>query len=662
MTERTRRFVRGRFDTPPGTRYDGRAMNRGKFWLFMALTLVAGIANLLVVSRAVTQRALGDLDREQRAAATQIDARAQLLAADAERLADAVARDPATVQALSPDAPGVVDATAASRAATDAARTMGLGASRPLLVVTSGRGGRSASVGDEAAQLQHDEALFPEEGTARREGYARTERGIWYVVAVPAGKGAAVGVGLPIDAKWLASLKSATGSDVTLAVEGRKPLGTLSARDAAVVEAAARARPSASQGVGKLGREGPPIGPMRLLFPSAPAFRVHVLALKGTSGALALSRATAPILAPLATYQWTMLGALVALALVGLALGLLITNEQAALVPKALTNAADRISRGDFAARAPIMAGSLGTIAAALNRAVEAAEAAARPPSAWEGPTSQLGVPESLVEGPTEQISPEEMSPEKSESTPIAGHEWVPRREVPAGQETLAAQEGEGSGAAEAPTSEPSPAPAELAAGIDGAPAPAEDGLALAAAEGRGPMPFEPTIPLRRDDESAVAEAGAREAKTDDLLAPPPAPEAMQEAPAAPMPWAEEAAAAAAASLEAAAAAMSASPEEAAAPAPPPEPATPAPAVPAAAAPGSPVSTADEDHWSSIYQEFIKVRRDCGESAEGVPYQRFRSKLQQNRDHMVAKYGCRTVRFQVYVKQGKAALKASPVR
>jgi len=28
----------------------------------------------------------------------------------------------------------------------------------------------------------------------------------------------------------------------------------------------------------------------------------------------------------------------------------------------------------------------------------------------------------------------------------------------------------------------------------------------------------------------------------------------------------------------------------------------------------------------------------------------------------VQKYGCRTVRFQVYVKDGRAALKATPVR
>ena len=36
--------------------------------------------------------------------------------------------------------------------------------------------------------------------------------------------------------------------------------------------------------------------------------------------------------------------------------------------------------------------------------------------------------------------------------------------------------------------------------------------------------------------------------------------------------------------------------------------------------------------------------------------------LRKNKEQLVAKYNCRTVRFQVYVKDGKAALKATPVK
>ena len=38
------------------------------------------------------------------------------------------------------------------------------------------------------------------------------------------------------------------------------------------------------------------------------------------------------------------------------------------------------------------------------------------------------------------------------------------------------------------------------------------------------------------------------------------------------------------------------------------------------------------------------------------------AKLRNNREALQAKHGCRSVKFQVYVKDGRAALKASPVR
>jgi len=70
----------------------------------------------------------------------------------------------------------------------------------------------------------------------------------------------------------------------------------------------------------------------------------------------------------------------------------------------------------------------------------------------------------------------------------------------------------------------------------------------------------------------------------------------------------------------------------------------------------------DESAWQGVFQEFLRVREECGESVEGLTWERFRQKLQKNRDSLVQKYACRTVRFQVYVKEGKAALKATPVR
>ncbi|HTN51137.1 MAG TPA: MXAN_5187 family protein, partial [Anaeromyxobacter sp.] len=73
-------------------------------------------------------------------------------------------------------------------------------------------------------------------------------------------------------------------------------------------------------------------------------------------------------------------------------------------------------------------------------------------------------------------------------------------------------------------------------------------------------------------------------------------------------------------------------------------------------------SPADEEHFQEVYREFVALRERCGESADGLTFEKFAVKLRKNRDQLMAKYSCRTVRFQVYVKDGKAALKATPVR
>ncbi|MBI3183369.1 MAG: hypothetical protein HYZ28_14625 [Myxococcales bacterium] len=70
----------------------------------------------------------------------------------------------------------------------------------------------------------------------------------------------------------------------------------------------------------------------------------------------------------------------------------------------------------------------------------------------------------------------------------------------------------------------------------------------------------------------------------------------------------------------------------------------------------------DEQHFQEVYRDFVATREQCGEGADGLNYERFALKLRKNRDQLVQKYACRTVRFHVYVKEGKAALKATPVK
>lgn len=76
----------------------------------------------------------------------------------------------------------------------------------------------------------------------------------------------------------------------------------------------------------------------------------------------------------------------------------------------------------------------------------------------------------------------------------------------------------------------------------------------------------------------------------------------------------------------------------------------------------SPVANDEEKHFQDVFREFIATRERCKEPADGLTFDKFKQKLLRNKDTLVAKYNCRTVRFQVYVKDGKAALKATPVK
>lgn len=77
---------------------------------------------------------------------------------------------------------------------------------------------------------------------------------------------------------------------------------------------------------------------------------------------------------------------------------------------------------------------------------------------------------------------------------------------------------------------------------------------------------------------------------------------------------------------------------------------------------GNPSAVDEERHFQDVFKEFVATREKCGEPADGLTYDKFKAKLLKNKEQLVQKYNCKSVRFQVYVKDGKAALKASPVK
>jgi hypothetical protein len=70
----------------------------------------------------------------------------------------------------------------------------------------------------------------------------------------------------------------------------------------------------------------------------------------------------------------------------------------------------------------------------------------------------------------------------------------------------------------------------------------------------------------------------------------------------------------------------------------------------------------EQKHWREVYEQFVARKKECGEATENLTFEKFSTTLQKHKDQLIAKTGCRTVRFQVYIKEGKATLKATPVK
>jgi hypothetical protein len=81
------------------------------------------------------------------------------------------------------------------------------------------------------------------------------------------------------------------------------------------------------------------------------------------------------------------------------------------------------------------------------------------------------------------------------------------------------------------------------------------------------------------------------------------------------------------------------------------------PAAGAPAAGGDPIA-----EWQKVYEDFIRTKKECGEPTDGLTFEKFQQTLRKNRDALMQRHGCKRVKFSVYVKEGRASLKATPVR
>lgn len=71
---------------------------------------------------------------------------------------------------------------------------------------------------------------------------------------------------------------------------------------------------------------------------------------------------------------------------------------------------------------------------------------------------------------------------------------------------------------------------------------------------------------------------------------------------------------------------------------------------------------AETRHFREVYDEFVTMKQACGESVEGLTFERLLKTLEKNAATIKTQHGVSEVRFRVYEKNGKAALKATPIK
>lgn len=68
----------------------------------------------------------------------------------------------------------------------------------------------------------------------------------------------------------------------------------------------------------------------------------------------------------------------------------------------------------------------------------------------------------------------------------------------------------------------------------------------------------------------------------------------------------------------------------------------------------------DEERSRIVFDDFVAMRKKCGED-ENVSFNKFKGRLDKSRKMVIEKHKCKDVSFRVYEKNGRAALKATPI-
>ncbi|MBT6431792.1 MAG: cache domain-containing protein [Deltaproteobacteria bacterium] len=86
----------------------------------------------------------------------------------------------------------------------------------------------------------------------------------------------------------------------------------------------------------------------------------------------------------------------------------------------------------------------------------------------------------------------------------------------------------------------------------------------------------------------------------------------------------------------------------------------PAPVPPPSMQDGPVKPLSDEERSRLVFDNFVAMRKKCGED-ENVSFNKFKGRLDKSRQMVIEKHQCKDVSFRVYEKNGRAALKATPI-
>lgn len=64
----------------------------------------------------------------------------------------------------------------------------------------------------------------------------------------------------------------------------------------------------------------------------------------------------------------------------------------------------------------------------------------------------------------------------------------------------------------------------------------------------------------------------------------------------------------------------------------------------------------EDDYFLDLFERFRQAKQAQGDSLDKLGYERFRAKLEKQAEQLLAKHGCRSVRFEVKIKSGEVSL------